>query len=238
MVYKFERLIIGLILILIVSISYYLKLEFLLTSIISLLVLYELYINKFYTKFNLTLTFFLFFLFLILVIKFNLSFIYIKFLILIFIILTLLFKKLIDLLFLPIIFIFLLLLINTININSSYFYILIIISFLNDTIAYLVGKTFKGPLIAPTVSPNKTWSGTLSSSLITYFVLISLNFHFFYSIFLSISLFFGDLYFSHIKRYKNIKDYSNILFSHGGILDRLDSFLFIILFLNIYNLII
>lgn len=238
MVYKFERLIIGLILILIVSTSYYFQLEFLLASIISLFVFYELYINKFYTKFNLTLTLFLIFLFLLLTMKLNFNFIYMNFLILILILLTLLFKKLIDLLFFPIIVIFLFLLINTINMNSSFFYLLIIISFLNDTIAYLVGKTIKGPLIAPTVSPKKTWSGTLSSALITYFVLILLNFHFFYSFFLSISLFFGDLYFSHIKRYKNIKDYSNILFSHGGILDRLDSFLFIILFLNIYNLII
>ena len=36
----------------------------------------------------------------------------------------------------------------------------------------------------------------------------------------------GDLFFSLIKRNTDIKDYSNILLSHGGVLDRLDSFIF------------
>ena len=94
------------------------------------------------------------------------------------------------------------------------------------------GNLIKGPKILPNISPKKTWSGTLISLLISTFVLIFLNYNFLYS-FLFASLFFiGDIYFSYIKRKINIKDFSNSLSSHGGILDRLDSIFFIIIALN------
>ena len=50
---------------------------------------------------------------------------------------------------------------------------------------------------------------------------------------MSISLFFGDLFFSIIKKNLKIKDFSNFLKSHGGILDRLDSMIFLPLIINI-----
>ena len=55
-----------------------------------------------------------------------------------------------------------------------------------------------------------------------------------FSFICSISFFAGDIYFSYIKRLSNLKDFSNLLKSHGGILDRLDSIFLIVIFFNIY----
>ena len=109
------------------------------------------------------------------------------------------------------------------SIDERIIYILIIISFLNDTVAYIVGKSIGGPLIAPNISPNKTWSGTLSSIFLSYFLLYIFNFNLIECLLIALSLFFGDLFFSHIKRKYSIKDFSNIIPGHGGILDRIDS---------------
>ena len=116
--------------------------------------------------------------------------------------------------------------------NEIYsFYIIFLICFLNDTSAFIIGKSLKGPLIYPSISPNKTWSGSIGSILISFFVLILLNFNFIISLILSLTPLIGDLFFSYIKRKNNVKDFSNILGSHGGILDRLDSlFLFTIVY--------
>lgn len=111
--------------------------------------------------------------------------------------------------------------------DRDLFYFLLIVSFINDTTAYIIGKNFKGPLIFPSVSPNKTWSGTCSSFILTFLIFIYLDYHLILSFFVSTLFFFGDLYFSFIKRKLNIKDFSKSLLGHGGILDRLDSMFFV-----------
>ena len=78
-------------------------------------------------------------------------------------------------------------------------------SFINDTIAFLVGKTFKGPLIIPSISPKKTWSGTISSFLVSLFLLLLYDFNLFFSILVSLSFFIGDVFFSYFKRIKKSK---------------------------------
>ena len=121
--------------------------------------------------------------------------------------------------------------------DSSFFYLILIISFLNDSTAYFFGRLFKGPLVLPLISPNKTISGTSISFLISFITLVYLDLNIFISFLISISLFLGDIYFSYFKRINKIKDYSNILSSHGGIFDRIDSMIFssfiIFIFINI-----
>ena len=114
------------------------------------------------------------------------------------------------------------------------FYICFIVSFINDTSAYIFGKFLKGPLIIPSISPKKTWSGTSLSSILSFFILYYLEFNIFVSLLLSISLFLGDIYFSYIKRINSLKDFSNLLSSHGGILDRVDSIFFFLIILHLY----
>ena len=113
-------------------------------------------------------------------------------------------------------------------IDRNLLFFIIFIAFFNDTVAYIFGKMLKGPLIIPPISPNKTWSGTVISFIFTMILISQFNFSFLLASILSISLFIGDIFFSYIKRKINLKDFSNFLQGHGGILDRLDSFRFVL----------
>lgn len=103
-----------------------------------------------------------------------------------------------------------------------------------DIFAYLGGKLFKGPKFAPKISPNKTWSGVIcggiAAFIISYFY-IERVFEYnkielvFASLFMIIASILGDLLESKVKRVLQVKDTSNIIPGHGGICDRLDSFL-------------
>ena len=101
---------------------------------------------------------------------------------------------------------------------------MILFTSINDIIAYVFGSYFKGPKIIPSISPNKTWSGTISSYLISVLLLTYLfDFNNFYNFLLPITFFLGDIYFSNFKRIFNIKDYGQLIKGHGGFLDRFDS---------------
>ena len=108
--------------------------------------------------------------------------------------------------------------------NLQLFFIVILFTSINDIIAYVFGSYFKGPKIIPSISPNKTWSGTISSYLISVLLLTYLfDFNNFYNFLLPITFFLGDIYFSNFKRIFNIKDYGQLIKGHGGFLDRFDS---------------
>lgn len=113
---------------------------------------------------------------------------------------------------------------------------LIIIIALTDSMAYVIGKNLGHKFISKgfsITSPNKTWEGVIggiiSGSIIGTFVgLIFFDFltSLFISFAVSIASVFGDLFESFLKRNAGVKDSGNILPGHGGILDRIDGYLF------------
>lgn len=112
-----------------------------------------------------------------------------------------------------------------------------------DSGAYLAGKTIGKYRLAPKISPNKTWEGSIGGVLLSILGMISLwlihkyyfttffpNSTMFYyikwGIILSILSQFGDLLESRWKREVGIKDSGTIFPGHGGVLDRCDGMLF------------
>ena len=109
-----------------------------------------------------------------------------------------------------------------------------IIIWLNDTFAYLTGKLFGRHKMFESVSPNKTWEGSLGGFVFglagAYLIsLVATNMDLFQWLglaFVTIVLgTFGDLFESLLKRRANLKDSGKIIPGHGGLLDRLDSIL-------------
>ena len=110
---------------------------------------------------------------------------------------------------------------------------LFILIWSSDTFAYLVGKFFGKHKMAPKISPKKTWEGYAGGVALTlvlsYFVEMyqpQLRGNWMVVGFL-IAAFapLGDLVESQLKRTFGVKDSGNIIPGHGGVLDRLDSFL-------------
>ena len=119
---------------------------------------------------------------------------------------------------------------NTFSLEVIFLFILI---WSSDTFAYLVGKFFGKHKMAPKISPKKTWEGYIGGVVLTlvlsYFVeqyQPQLRGNWMVVGFL-IAAFapLGDLVESQLKRNFGVKDSGNIIPGHGGVLDRLDSFL-------------
>lgn len=102
----------------------------------------------------------------------------------------------------------------------------------SDIGGYLFGITLGGPKLIPKISPKKTWAGLLGciigsflvgiifaafSTLITYDWL-------YINIIIALISQIGDIIESALKRHFQIKDSSSLIPGHGGILDRMDSF--------------
>ena len=113
------------------------------------------------------------------------------------------------------------------------------IVWISDIGGYFFGKIFKGPKLS-TYSPNKTISGLFGSIILSQFSFF-IPFYFLNDFYLNLKIIIiqllfciisvvGDIFFSYIKRINNIKDYSNFIPGHGGILDRIDGMIFVIIF--------
>ncbi len=124
--------------------------------------------------------------------------------------------------------------------------IIFLMIWINDTFAYLVGKTFGKHKLFEKISPKKTIEGFLGGAVFT------IAFSFFIpmlfgwvkednrwiwivqAIIIVIFATLGDLVESKFKRSANVKDSGNIMPGHGGILDRLDSIIFVAPFIFLF----
>lgn len=112
-----------------------------------------------------------------------------------------------------------------------------------DVFSYFGGKYFNGTLISQKISPQKTWSGffsgILAASLIGFVLAMFLELKPVYGYFLgfvcAVFVQLGDLFESWIKRCHSVKDSSKLLPGHGGVLDRLDGFLFAVTIITIIS---
>ncbi|MCB1457414.1 MAG: CDP-archaeol synthase [Nitratireductor sp.] len=106
-----------------------------------------------------------------------------------------------------------------------------------DSFAYFAGKGIGGPKLAPAISPNKTWAGFLGGLAGAAVISAALALAFslnpgwatvLLAVILALAAQAGDLFESWVKRRFHLKDSGNLIPGHGGVLDRIDGFIFAI----------
>ncbi|HPW88264.1 MAG TPA: phosphatidate cytidylyltransferase [Kaistella chaponensis] len=119
---------------------------------------------------------------------------------------------------------------NTFTLEVFFLFILI---WSSDTFAYFTGKFFGKHKMAPKISPKKTWEGFAGGVVLTLILGFFVEKYFpelrgnWMVVGVLVAVFgpLGDLVESQLKRNFGVKDSGNIIPGHGGILDRLDSFI-------------
>ncbi|MDE6301394.1 MAG: phosphatidate cytidylyltransferase [Muribaculaceae bacterium] len=119
------------------------------------------------------------------------------------------------------------------NIVISVMLVSFVLIWLNDTGAYLSGRTFGRHKLCERLSPKKTWEGFWGGfalcivASVVYAFVSGLNpvTSGCYGAVVSVASTFGDLFESLIKRKCGVKDSGTLIPGHGGVLDRIDSFL-------------
>ena len=118
------------------------------------------------------------------------------------------------------------------GVNLAWLFYLFALTALNDIAQFIAGKCFGRRPIATRISPQKTWEGLAGGVLVSLLVSVALGRYLqladtaqllVLALLLSLAGFAGDLVFSAAKRRLGIKDFSQLIPGHGGILDRVDS---------------
>ncbi len=142
-------------------------------------------------------------------------------------------------------FIFLFLLLNEIFSYETLVYLIVII-WLFDTFSFIGGKIIGGRKLMPKISKGKTFAGLFTGTFVTLLInemaVYILEFQFKLSILTILMIMFlsfiGDILVSLLKRHASIKDSGFIMPGHGGLLDRLDSFIVVFFVFGISVLIV
>lgn len=132
---------------------------------------------------------------------------------------------------------------------------LIVLLWLNDIGAYVVGMSFgqrpDSRKLFPALSPKKSWIGVVGGTLFSFLAAWAVYATFgaavlplahWLALALLVSVFgvLGDLFESLLKRHAQVKDASNLIPGHGGLLDRFDDVLFVLplaaLYLSLFSL--
>src|SRR4051812_18674322 len=108
-------------------------------------------------------------------------------------------------------------------------------TWVGDSVAYLAGSRIGRNKIAPTISPGKTWEGTLAgfggAAVVALLIAVSAGLNTGPSLLVAALVgpvgFVGDLFESSIKRFAGAKDSGTLFPGHGGVLDRIDSLIFV-----------
>ena len=125
--------------------------------------------------------------------------------------------------------------------ESLYFLLIILfICICSDIGGYVLGKAIGGAKLTK-ISPNKTISGSIGSSVFSIFPVLIINLQNFkdfyfelnleniiFSLFVSLACQLGDLFISYFKRLNKKKNTGTILPGHGGLLDRIDGMVFVL----------
>lgn len=141
------------------------------------------------------------------------------------------------------------------GLRSSLLLLYIVIAVcVNDIGAYFVGMLFGKHHMCPHISPHKTWEGFAGGVVFSFvfsflfaFILSKCSYpilrgtldvpHVYwiivFSLLMPLAAVIGDLLFSLVKRNFGIKDFSNLIPGHGGILDRIDSLSFAVIFVAV-----